>query len=441
MNGFVILFSVVTAVLLLALPRRWAAVPLLAGTCYMTLGQAVEVGPLHFTVIRMLIAVGLLRVILRGERLAGGMNSLDLLMLVWAVWALFASLFFANAGAALVNRLGLVYNACGIYLLFRAFCREPEDAFRLCRSLAVLLAPLAAAMLVESLTQYNVFSALTDSPLLPEVRNGRVRAHGAFSHAILAGTVGACSLPLMAPLWRTERKAAVLGIAACAVMVITSRSSGPILSAAAGLGALGLWHYRERLGLLRWLAVVSYVGLDLLMKAPAYYLISRIDLTGGSTGWHRARLIESAFEHLSEWWLAGTDYTKHWMPTGVDWSGDHTDITNHYLNLGVVGGLPFMLLFIAVLATAFSYVGQALRQAPSKATRFLLWALGASLFAHSATFISVSYFDQSFVFLYLTLAAIGSYPAAAAGTAGQRFGRFPGSQAPAWRCSAGPGSA
>ena len=37
-----------------------------------------------------------------------------------------------------------------------------------------------------------------------------------------------------------------------------------------------------------------------------------------------------------------------------------------------------------------------------------MWALGASLFSHAATFLSVSYFDQPVVFLYLTLAGICS---------------------------------
>ena len=81
-------------------------------------------------------------------------------------------------------------------------------------------------------------------------------------------------------------------------------------------------------------------------------------------------------------------------------------------SMGVVGGLPLMLLFIAILAKGFSYVGQTLRQMPesSPQSRFMIWALGASLFAHAATFISVSYFDQSFVFIYLTLAAIRLSP-------------------------------
>jgi hypothetical protein len=38
--------------------------------------------------------------------------------------------------------------------------------------------------------------------------------------------------------------------------------------------------------------------------------------------------------------------------------------------------------------------------------KFLHWALGASLFSHIASFVSVSYFDQMIVFFYLLLALI-----------------------------------
>jgi hypothetical protein len=55
-------------------------------------------------------------------------------------------------------------------------------------------------------------------------------------------------------------------------------------------------------------------------------------------------------------------------------------------------------------------VGDGLREQAGLSPRdqFMLWALGSALFAHVVTFFSVSYFDQSFVFLYVTLAAIGS---------------------------------
>ena len=132
-------------------------------------------------------------------------------------------------------------------------------------------------------------------------------------------------------------------------------------------------------------------------------------MTGSSTGWHRARLIEMSLAHLDEWWLAGTDYTRHWMPSGVSWNPKHTDITNHYLQMGVMGGLPLMFLFIGLLATGFVYVGRRVRlRKMRRKDRFMMWALGSALFAHATTFISVSYFDQSVLFIYLTLAAIGS---------------------------------
>jgi len=409
MNGFVIAFLLLNVGLLFLLPRRWAPLPLLAGTCYMTMGQGVELGPFTFTAIRILVAAGVVRIVVRGERLAGGMNALDRLMVIWAIWALMSSAFHGDPGAALVNRLGLVYNAFGIYFLLRIFCQSLDDVVGLCRISVVLLVPLAIEMLYETITHHNLFDALEGLGRGLALRDGKIRAQGPFAHSILAGTVGAVCLPLVITLWRENRKDAIIGIAACSIMIVTSLSSGPILSAVAAVGALMMWRYRHKMRFIRWLALLGYIGLDIVMKAPAYFLVARIDLAGGSKGWHRARLIQSAFQHISEWWIGGTDYTRHWMPSGVAWNPNHTDITNHYLQMGVVGGLPLMVLFILIMVKGFSFVGQVLQinDLPPE-SGFMVWAFGASLFSHAATFMSVSYFDQSFVFLYLTLAFIGS---------------------------------
>lgn len=376
----------------------------------MTLGQVIQVGPFHFSIIRLFMVSGLTRVIIRGERMACGMNGMDWLMLFWSAWALVSSFFHNDPTSALVFRLGLIFNASGIYFLLRIFCQSIEDIKTLVLITAVLLMPVAVEMLFEKATAHNVFSVFGGVSELSEIREGSIRAQGPFSHPILAGTVGAVSLPLIVGLWQEHRKLAFIGIIACLSIIFASTSSGPIMTAIAGIVGLFMWHYRQQMRLVRWAAVLGYIALDIVMKAPAYYLIARIDLVGGSTGWHRSALIESSLKHLNEWWLAGTDYTIHWMPTGVAWNSDHTDITNHYLHLGVVGGLPFMLLFIATLAKGFSYVGQTLKQSsdlPAE-SQFMLWALGAGLFAHAVTCISVSYFDQSILFIYLTLAAIGS---------------------------------
>jgi hypothetical protein len=113
---------------------------------------------------------------------------------------------------------------------------------------------------------------------------------------------------------------------------------------------------------------------------------------------------------LNEWWFAGTTYTRHWMTYGVSWSPDHCDITNQYIFYGVSGGLPLMISFIATLWIAFNYIGRYLRTHADDnvyGCKFA-WALGSALFAQAVSCMSVYYFDQSFIFLFLNLAVIGS---------------------------------
>lgn len=407
---------VLNAFCLFALPRSWAPLPLLVGACYMTLGQGVEIGPFNFTVIRILIGVGLLRLLLRGERLAGGFNSMDRWMMIWALWVVISVPLLNNlSGEAessqeYIFRLGLAYNTCGLYFLLRALCHTIEDVVGLVRMSALLLAPLAVEMLVEMVRGVNLFAAFGGVPPIPDIREGRFRAQGPFAHAILAGTVGAVSLPPLFGLWKLQRSFALIGIVAGLTMVVTCASSGPIMSVLAGAVALWMWRYRERMALVRKLAILSYILLEIFMKAPAYFVLARMDIIGGSTGWHRAALIETAIEHFNEWWLGGTNFTRHWLPTGVSWSPNHTDITNHYLHLGVIGGLPLIVIFFVVLVKGFSFIGQILRDRTDlpPESQFMVWALGSALFVHATTFISVAYFDQSFVLIYLTLGAIGS---------------------------------
>jgi len=407
MNELATVFLLANAAVLLALPRQWAPLPMLVGTCYMTPGPGIEVGGFSFNIVRILILVGFIRVLFRGERPVGGMNNMDWLMLAWGGWALCTSVFHQAPKDALVFRTGFVYNTLGVYFLIRCFCRSLEDAAGLARSTAILLVPVALEMLNEQITGHNVFAMFGGVAESPEIREGRLRSQGPFAHAILAGTVGAVCAPLVLGVRRERPGFATVGLSACVVMVFTSASSGPIMSLLVGLFGLLLWRWRHLTRHMRLAAVMGYLLLAVVMKSPPYYLLARIDLTGGSSGWHRAELIDSSIRHLREWWFAGTDYTRHWMPTGVSWSPDHTDITNYYLHVGVVGGLPLLVGLIVMQAVAFHYVGRACKlYAAVDGDPFLAWSLGASLFAHVATSISVSYWDQSYVFVYVCMATI-----------------------------------
>lgn len=408
MNTFAVIFFLLNAAALLVVPRRWAAFPLLIGACYMTLGQGIQLGPFHFPVIRLIMLVGFVRVLVKGEKLPGGFNSLDKLMIAWGSAALLSSFFHGNPSEALVFRLGLTFNCLGVYFLFRVFCQELEDVRLLVAGIGIVLLPVALEMIQEKLTGFNRFSVLGGVPVEVMVREGRLRAQGPFSHPILAGTVGAVCLPLMAGIWKHNRIASIVGATSCMAMVYCSSSSGPLMSVLVAICGVLFWKWRHLTSAIRVLAFVAYVGLELTMKAPAYYLIARVDLAGGSTGYHRAALIEAAIKHFKEWGLAGTDYTRHWMPYGVTWSEDHCDITNQFILYGVIGGFLLMVLFIALLVVAFRYVGQALAVAEAEGRGFFVWVFGVGLFAQTATCISVAYFDQSFLFLYLNLSIIAA---------------------------------
>lgn len=398
-------FLVVDVLALLLLPRRWAALPLLAGACFVTRAPAIDIGGATFTVLLLLVLAGMARVAIRREWIAGGANQLDAVMMAWGVWTVASGAFHSHPAVPLVLRVRTLYEAWGLYLLFRVFCRSRDDLRFLAGMLALILVPVAAEMVAERLTGTNFFGRFGGVPALSAVRNGVVRSQGPFAHSILAGSVGAVCLPLTVGLWHRQPARSIIGISACAAMVITSGSSGPLLSTAAGLGALLLWPLRGRMWLVRWTATAIYVSLAAVMNRPAYFLMSDIDLVGGSTSWYRAELIRSAFAHFDEWWLVGTDYTRHWMWTGLAADPNQVDITNHYLAMGVLGGALLMSLFIWMFVTGFQNVGTAIRSDATDKNMFLCWAVGASLFAHAVTCVSVSYFDASVMFLYLTFAA------------------------------------
>lgn len=136
--------------------------------------------------------------------------------------------------------------------------------------------------------------------------------------------------------------------------------------------------------------------------------MASIDLVGGSTGWHRARLIDRGFENLNEWWLWGTDYTRHWMASGVSWNPNMVDMTNYYLHLGVIGGLALTLCVIAIIVVSFKMLFRRMYEMrlAGNPMEIVLWCAAASLAAHAISFVSISYFDQMYIYFYILLGAV-----------------------------------
>jgi hypothetical protein len=395
------------------LPRRFVFVPLLLSACYMTLGQVIVFAGLSFTIYRIMILTLWIRIFMRREIQAFTLNGLDKAIIFWVIASFVTGILLEPTTATVINRLGLIYDALGIYLLFRFLIREFDDISRIINCLAIAAVPLAIAMLIENVTARNAFSLFGGVPEMSLVREGRVRCSGSFAHPILAGTFGATLIPLFVGLWfrkGSPRVLAIVGTIAAATITLTSSSSGPLMSTVLGVIALALWRFRRHMRFLLWVGLFTLIALHFIMRAPVWYLIARISNLSGGDGWHRADLIDAAINHLSDWWLFGTTYTTHWIMHDTSNNPGMVDITNQYILEGVKGGLLKLVLFVTIIVIGFRKLGGGIQLTKNQpfATRFTMWTLGCALFVHVVSFMSVSYFDQTWIFWYLLLAMIST---------------------------------
>ncbi len=414
-----ILNPVVAVVLLLAglliffLPQKKAIIPFLVFSVVIPLDQVIVIAGLHFPVLRILLLFAMVRILLiRGqgsrEFFAGGMNRIDMAVIALSIVTAVAGVLLFQDDGAVIFQLGQLYSVFCTYVVFRCLVRDRDDVYRVIRVFAWIAFALALEMAYERIGGTNLYAKLGGARAgyyaTLWVRDGKIRATGPFGVSILAGTFGAVLVPLFLGLWLTERKqraVALLGAISATVMTVACNSSTPVAGYLAGLVGLALWPFRRATRLIRWAIVIVLVSLHMVMKAPVWSLIARIDITGGSSGDHRYQLINQTILHFWDWWLIGT-------ASNASWGWDMWDTANQYVSSAVSSGLPGLILFIAVIVYGFKYVGRARRNAPDKKEALFFWALGSALLAHTVSFVGISYWDQTILAWYALLAMISA---------------------------------
>jgi hypothetical protein len=412
LHPFVLIMILIAGILTCILPRNKALVPFLCASILIPMDQVLLIGPWHFFMLRILILFGIVRIVKdkassKRQLFSGGMNKIDVAVILLTVFiAVNGTLLFQQTGA-FINQLGNLYTVFGVYFLLRFMIRNEEDVWRTIQTLAYVAAIVAAIMTYEQATGHNPYALLNGAHVANyaslAVREDRFRAQGPFGHSILAGTFGAVLMPLFVALWwkgRKYRRVAVLGIISATVITLACNSSTPVLGYAAGVLALCLWPARRWMRAIRWGLALTIVSLHLVMKAPVWHLIARIDITGGSSSWHRFMLVDQCIRHFGDWWLIGIKDTSVW-----GW--DMWDTANQYVSVCENSGLLPFILFLAVLVYGFKYLGRARRAAgKDRKTALFIWALGSALLANVVAFFGISYFDQTMVAWYALLAMI-----------------------------------
>ena len=405
------LFVLIAGILMLVVRREYVIVPFLTGALLVPFDQVVVVGSLHFMMLRVMILFGWIRLLgmkfsSGGRLFSGGMNAIDKSVLTLFSTSAITYLLLYQDTAAVVNELGTLYTLFGIYLLLRFIVREEEDVDRIIRTLAwlsVVLGVLMAAHLVTGHDPFAFFRGGRPSFAPPADGEVRLRATGPFAHALSAGTFGATLLPLFVGLWlkdRKNRRVAAIGMIGATLVTASSVSSTPELAYVAGILGLCMWPMRRWMQPIRWATVICLVILHIVMKAPVWALIGKIDLTGSSSSYHRYMLVDQFIRHADDWLFIGTKANS-------DWGWGMWDLANQYVAIGERSGLVPFLAFLAILVFSFKYLGAARKAAgcPKKQQLFL-WSLSAALFAHAVGFIGIAYLDQTQVSWYALLAMI-----------------------------------
>jgi len=106
----------VAAYLIWTLPRRLAVCPILAMVCLMPLGQDLVVFGLHFYLFRVLLLVGVLRVLLKHEARQLVMTRTDRIFIWWIIVSIVFGTLAKPSMELFINRLGDAYNAFGMLL-------------------------------------------------------------------------------------------------------------------------------------------------------------------------------------------------------------------------------------------------------------------------------------------------------------------------------------
>lgn len=396
-----IIATLALAALLLVVPKKYFLLPFILAACFIPADQRIIILDLDFTPLRVLILVGFLRIFLRRESVEIRWSNFDKILLSWAICgAVIYTMRWGNL-KAFIYRCGVLYDTLGLYLLFRTHIRSLSDIKLPIKVFAACSVLLAVFVGLEWVTGQSPFVILGETVTV--VRRGRYRCRASFPHPIILGLFWATLVPLFLGLGMTDKKKLLYwaGAVASVFIVCASASSTPLLTLLVTILLIALFRYRCYGRQVVWALCGLTIALHLVMRAPVWHLISRISIVGGSTGWHRYKLIDQAIEHFGEWALIGAQSTSHWG-RGLG------DITNQYIAEGVGGGIVPLAIFVYLLVVAVRIPGSYSLQPVPKCEQWLAWSICVSVLGHCVGFLGVAYFGQIRMLLYLTFSIVAA---------------------------------
>lgn len=337
---------------------------------------------------------------MRGETRAVDWNVFDKMVLTWALIGSLIYILQQATFSAFILRAGVMLDGLGIYWLFRQILQNWDDVFSVLKAFAIfaiITAPLIALEKFQETSFFSLFGTVASS-----FHAGRFRASGSFPHYIMMGCFWASLLPIFYARIKTGKQLALYWAAIIAALsnVYFSASSTPLLTVIATVFFWKLYSYRMHGQIIFWVTCFGLIILHLIMNAPVWHLMSRVNVYSGSTGWHRYFLFDNFIKHASEWFLLGTKSTAHWGHA-------QQDLTNQFVLEGVRGGGATLLIFALVIYYAVKIPGKISLGDIDPGVKWMAWGICVAMLGHFVSFWGVSYFGQINMLLFFNFALVG----------------------------------
>jgi len=411
MHPVVGLFLIWIVIATLASSRNSALVCAVLTLNFVTPAQRLYLLGMNLPAMRIFIFAAIARILIRREYSSIRLCNLDWIVVLYGISTVSAYTLQQPSLGSLNYAIGNALDAIGAYFIIRVLIRGGDGFGHLVRALGWVSLVILVLFLFESRTGVNPMSYFGGVPANSDIRGGRIRIAGTYPHSILAGAYWAAALPLFLGFrFRDGHRMTVMYAAAISSLVIVflSASSTPLASAALGVAAAALYYQRSSLTAIKLGLLAGLFALALVMHHPIWFLLSKVDLVGGSTGYYRYLLVDNFIRHWHEWYQVGIPDTVQWGAGLGLGSVGLRDLANQFVYEGTRGGAASLALFIAAIVVALRYVGTLVRAQATEDERRQSWHLGISVVVHVTSFVAVSYYGQVKFAWWMTLAICAS---------------------------------
>lgn len=416
MQEFTLATALIFSLLAIILRPKYILIPYITALLWYPSYLAVRVGTVDITVGRIVVGVLLLRCLF-DSRIKNKFKWFQLDTYVTLSMVVYVVVFCVSVplSVAVENRAGFLMDVWFSYLVGRFCITNYRQLVGFIKWVAILLVPLAILGILESVTGWRAFALLSgNSPAFEYLtgygtRWGFFRAMGPFSHPILFGCGFAMFLPLIYCLRHEKGYWCFWGYVISIVVAfgaLSSMSGGPWIIVIAVIFCIAMEKLRHWHKPILIFVVVSCILTEVVSNRHFYYVFaSHANFLGGAS-WHRAKLIDVAIEHFSEWWLLGYGIKDpNW---GSYFGMARTDVPNEFIMAGIRYGILGIIALCSVLIVAFYHLSGLYKRTVDTKLKCLYWSLGTLLFSVTVAWMSTSFFGQLVSIFYCILGIIGS---------------------------------